>query len=299
LLGGVVEGVGKYIARVQPAAIMVQGDTTSAFASALAAFHHHVPVAHLEAGLRTGDLSLPFPEEMNRRAIGILARWHFAPTAVAEANLIREHVTTGVSVTGNTIVDALTAILAAGRTLPPELASFVEGAEYVVATAHRRESWGEPIRNVAHAVASVLEQRPELKVVFVTHPNPLASTPVHEVLGKNPRVLVLEALQYPSFIRLLAGARFAMSDSGGVQEEGATLGVPVLVTRGVTERMEGIDAGAARLVGTDPDLIVETAVALAADPARRDAMANAGRGIYGDGHAAERIAAILRRDIGW
>jgi UDP-N-acetylglucosamine 2-epimerase (non-hydrolysing) len=299
LVSAVVEGVGAYIEETHPAAIVVQGDTTSAFASALAGFHHGVPVAHVEAGLRSHNLAFPFPEEWNRRAIGILARWHFAPTDAARSNLEAEGVTSGVHVTGNTIVDSLQTIIAAGRDLPAALTRFVRDADFVVATAHRRESWGEPIRNVARAVAKLLEEKPELRVVFVTHPNPLAALPVREVLGSHPRALVVDAVQYPSFIRLLARARFAVSDSGGVQEEGATLGVPVLVTRSVTERLEGIEAGAAELVGTDPLKILDAAHRLLNDPALRETMASAGRTIYGDGRAAERIANVLKRDVGW
>jgi UDP-N-acetylglucosamine 2-epimerase (non-hydrolysing) len=293
VLSRTVTGVGELLETHRPRAVVVQGDTTSAFGSALSAFHHGTSVGHVEAGLRSHDLALPFPEEMNRRAIGILARWHFAPTTGAAENLTAEGVTTGVSVTGNTVVDALRHVTHEHAALPPELAAFTDGVPYLLATAHRRESWGGGIGAIADALATVLEAEPELRLVFATHPNPLARDPVLRALAAQPRARIVDSLEYTTFLRLLSGAVLAVSDSGGVQEEGPTLGIPVLVTRALTERPEGLAAGAVRLVGTDRDAVVRETLALVRDGDARRRMASAGRAIYGDGRAAVRIADVL------
>jgi UDP-N-acetylglucosamine 2-epimerase (non-hydrolysing) len=296
VLGEGIQAVGRYLAEAKPGVVVVQGDTSSALAAAVASFHHRIPLAHVEAGLRTYDDDFPFPEEMNRRVISVVARWHFAPTRQAADNLRAEGIVDRVHVTGNTVVDAA-AHIAAGAAAPAELHGFDVGSRYIVATAHRRESWGGGIERIARALRTVLDRVGDVRLVFVTHPNPLASAPVTAILGGHPRATVLTAVQYPGFLALLRGATIAVSDSGGVQEEGATFGVPVAITRDVTERAEGIAAGAAVLVGTVEDRIVEVVEALLRDDARRAAMADAGRGLYGDGHAAERIAAVLAADL--
>lgn len=298
LLGAAVRHVGELLEERQPAAVVVQGDTTSMLGSALAAFHHRVPVAHVEAGLRSGDPAHPFPEEMNRRAASVIARWHFAPTERSAANLLSEGIAEGVHVTGNTVVDALRQIVDAdGPRLPPDLALFLGTSPYLLATAHRRESWDGGIGRIAVALRDVLTARPDLRLVFVTHPNPVAKAPVEEALGREANALVLDSVDYGAFLALLRGARVAISDSGGVQEEGATLGTPVLVTRTATERPEGVEAGAARLVGTDSDRIRRSVLELLADAAAEERMRAAGRDLYGDGHAADRIVEILTRDL--
>lgn len=297
LLGSGIELIGAYLDRAEPAAVVVQGDTTSTLAAALAAFHHRVPVAHIEAGLRTHDMSLPFPEEMNRRVASVLAHWHFAPTALAAENLAREGIVDRVFVTGNTVVDALRFILEAAPSLPSTLARFVAGHRYVLATAHRRESWGDGIRRVAEGLRLIVDEDPDLRAVFVCHPNPRARQPVLDVLDGHRRVLILDAIAYPQFLVLLDGAALVVSDSGGVQEEGPTLGVPIIVTRAVTERPEGLLAGAVRLAGTDVDRIVGDAREILADPDARARTAAAGRGLYGDGHAGDRIAVALAEAI--
>ena len=293
VLSRTVTGVGELLHARRPRAVLVQGDTTSAFGSAVAAFHHEIAVGHVEAGLRSHDMSLPFPEEMNRRSISVVARWHFAPTAGAARNLAAEGVTDGVVVTGNTVVDALRHVVAHGASIPPALAEFVAGGPYLLATSHRRESWDGGIADVADALAAVLDAEPDLRLVFAVHPNPRAREPVARALGVHPRVRIVDALEYPHFLGLLAGSTIAVSDSGGVQEEGPTLGVPVLVTRAITERPEGVEAGAVRLVGTDRDVVQREALALVRDPAVRERMGAAGRTAYGDGRAAERIADVL------
>lgn len=296
VLAGALTGIGAAIDRFGPAAVVVQGDTTSALAASLAAFHRRVPLAHVEAGLRSHRLDLPFPEEMNRRVTSMVARWHFAPTAVAAENLRREGVEGEITVTGNTVVDALQHILAGEPALPGAVAGFVDGHRYVLATAHRRESWEGGIAAIARALSEVLEADPDLRLVFATHPNPIARGPVERILGGQERALVLDALDYPAFLRLLRGATVAVSDSGGVQEEGPTLGVPVLVTRAVTERPEGVAAGAVRVVGTDEAAVRDQTIALLNDEALRQRMASAGREVYGDGRAAGRIADVLLRE---
>ena len=263
--------------------------------SALAAFHHDVPVGHVEAGLRSHDMRMPFPEEMNRRAAATFATWHFAPTTGAAENLRREGVEDGVHVVGNTVVDAVRIVEPSRAKLPEPFSSFVGGAPYLLATAHRRESWGEGIAAIAGGLRDALRAAPDHRLIFVTHPNPAARTPVNEALGGESRAMVVDALPYADFLQLLCGATLAVSDSGGVQEEGPTLGVPVLVTRSVTERPEGVDAGAVRIVGTDAATISRAVIGLINDPSTLAEMTRASRGIYGDGHAAERIARILDR----
>ena len=298
VLSRTVTGVGELLETHRPRAVLVQGDTTSAFGASVSAFHHGVPVGHVEAGLRSHDMALPFPEEMNRRSISVVARWHFAPTEGAARNLAAEGITRGVVVTGNTVVDALRHVVERRADLPSDLADLVAAGPYLLATSHRRESWEGGIANVADALAAVLEAEPGLRLVFATHPNPLARDPVLRVLGGHPRARIVDSLDYPTFLRLLAGAVLAVSDSGGVQEEGPTLGVPVLVTRAVTERPEGIEAGAVRLVGTDRAVVFEQTLGLVRDADQRSRMASAGRAIYGDGRAAERIADVLVLDAG-
>lgn len=293
VLAGALTGIGRALDRYEPGVVVVQGDTTSALGAALAAFHRHLPLAHVEAGLRSGDLALPFPEELNRRVTSLVARWHFAPTEEAAENLRREGIIDRVCVTGNTVVDALRLIEARGVGLPSELAAFVGDAPLLLATAHRRESWSGGIAAIAGALAEVLDATPDLRLVFVTHPNPVARGPVEKALGHRGRARVVHAVRYSEFVALLRRATLVVSDSGGVQEEGPTLGVPVLVTRTVTERPEGLAAGAVQLVGTDRAVIRDATLALLADEAARGRMASAGRTVYGDGHAAERIVDVL------
>jgi UDP-N-acetylglucosamine 2-epimerase (non-hydrolysing) len=293
VLSRTLDGVGMLLETHQPRAVVVQGDTTSALGATISAFHHDIPVGHVEAGLRSHDMARPFPEEMNRRAISVIARWHFAPTERAARNLAAEGIADGVAVTGNTVVDALQHVVDRHRSLPRDLASFTRGHPYVLATAHRRESWDGGIARVAEALASVLEADTSLRLIFVSHPNPRAREPVERILADHPRARILDSLAYSTFLALLAGSLLAVSDSGGVQEEGPTLGVPVLVTRGVTERPEGLEAGAVRLVGTDRDAIVRETLVLVGNAEQRARMAGAGRAIYGDGRAAGRIVDVL------
>lgn len=292
-----IVGIGELLDRQRPRAVLVQGDTSSALGSSLAAFHRTIPVGHVEAGLRSGDLSRPFPEEMNRRAISVMARWHFAPTGTASDNLAAEGIRHGVHIVGNTVVDALRFVIADTRELPETLAPFPSG-RFILATAHRRESWDTGIGEIATGLSAVLAELPDMSLVFVTHPNPIARAPVDAEFKDHPRVIVTGHLPYRVFLELLRRCDLAVSDSGGVQEEGPSLGVPVIVTRAVTERPEGVLAGAVRVVGTVADQIRDSAIEILENPEVAMAMRQAGAGIYGDGAAAGRIATVLRADLG-
>jgi UDP-N-acetylglucosamine 2-epimerase (non-hydrolysing) len=296
VLARAIERIAATLDQVHPDLVLVQGDTTSAMAGALVAFNLGVPVAHVEAGLRSHDLSLPFPEEMHRRVVSIVARWHFAPTEHAAQQLRAEGQRDGILVTGNPVVDAVLHIVARPPSRP--LPAIAPRSPYLLATAHRRESWGEPIRAIALGLRDVLRKRQDLSLVFATHPNPRARLPVEETLGGEPRAVVVDALAYDHFLSLLRGSILAITDSGGVQEEGPTLGVPVLVTRAITERPEGVSAGAVRMVGTSRAVIRREVSRLLEDGAERSRMAAAGRRVYGDGRSAARIVDALVRDLG-
>jgi UDP-N-acetylglucosamine 2-epimerase (non-hydrolysing) len=293
-------GVQRLLAEQRPDAVVVQGDTTTVFAAALAAFYERIPVVHLEAGLRTDDPYSPYPEEINRRLATQLATLHLAPTATSRANLLAENVDPAtIVVTGNTVIDAL--LWTASRDLDygdPALAGLDDSAAPVLlVTAHRRESWGAPMRAVGRALARIASAHPELRVVFPVHANPLVREAVLPAIGHLPNVTVTEPMGYGGFARLMKRATLILTDSGGVQEEGPSLGKPVLVMRETTERPEAVQAGTVRLVGTDEDLIVKSASQLLTDPAAYAAMAGA-INPYGDGHAARRSVAALARHFG-
>lgn len=279
-------------------ACIVHGDTSSASAAALAAFNLQIPVIHVEAGLRTSNLMEPFPEEGNRQIISRLAAVHFAPTAANKANLVREGVDFDrIVVTGNTSIDML--LLAAGREgdFGPGLQEVYEdqARRVVLVTAHRRENWGEGLEGVAEALVRLSKHYPETAFVVPMHPNPIARQPLQARLAERRNVYLVEPRDYFSFMRLIARSSLIITDSGGVQEEAPALGIPVLVTRSVTERSEGVVAGTLELVGTDPDHIALSA-SLVLD--RSDAELAAARAAaplnpYGDGRAAERIVRAL------
>ncbi len=277
-----------------PAAVVVQGDTTTSLAGALAAFWRRIPVVHLEAGLRSGDLDSPFPEEANRRLVAQVASLHLAPTPLAAMNLLDENIATGdVLITGNTVVDAALAV--AGRKLPfenPDVARARAAAgdrRLILVTAHRRESWGAPLDRILEAVKTLVAAYADIDVILPSHPNPAVRAQVDAALAGIERVTVTDPLPYPDLSRLLSEAYLVLTDSGGIQEEAPSFGVPALVLREVTERVESLDAGCAKLVGADTDVIVREAVRLLDSPVRRDAM-TAGGNPYGDGLAARRTA---------
>ncbi|MBU2663901.1 UDP-N-acetylglucosamine 2-epimerase (non-hydrolyzing) [Actinoplanes bogorensis] len=276
-----------------PAAVIVQGDTTTSLAGALAAFWRRIPVVHLEAGLRSGDIESPFPEEANRKLVAQIASLHLAPTPLAAMNLLDENVSgEDVFVTGNTVVDATLAV--AGRMLPYEnqaVAAARTGStnRLVLVTAHRRESWGAPLDRILAGVRELVVKYPDIDVILPSHPNPAVRAQVEAGLAGMPRVTVTDPLPYPDLSRLLSEAYLVLTDSGGIQEEAPSFGVPALVLRDVTERVESLEAGCAKLVGSDTAVIVAEASALLDDRARRDAM-TAGGNPYGDGLAAARTA---------
>ncbi|MGH2924360.1 MAG: non-hydrolyzing UDP-N-acetylglucosamine 2-epimerase [Solirubrobacterales bacterium] len=279
-----------------PAGILVHGDTSSAMAAALAAFHLRIPVMHVEAGLRAGGLNLsPFPEELNRRLISKIACFHFAPTSTNQENLIRENIPEHlVFVTGNTGIDALrwASELDAPIQDPAVAGAVAADRRIVVVTAHRRENWNGGLAGIAAAIAALADSHPETDFVVPLHPNPLVRQRLGRRLEKLGNVLLTEPMGYATFARLLRRCHMVITDSGGIQEEAPSLGKPVLVVRDSTERTEGVEAGTLDLVGTDPDRIVEQGARLLDDPGAYDRMAEA-RNPYGDGKAADRIVAAL------
>lgn len=288
-----------------PHVVLVQGDTTTSFAAALAAFHERIPVGHVEAGLRTGDLSRPFPEEANRRLTGVLADLHFAPTPGARRNLLAEGVAPGqILVTGNTVIDAL--LQTAERLQQDEglraraAAAFDwlrHEAPLVLVTGHRRESFGPGFEGIGRGLADLAASRPDLDIVYPVHLNPRVREPVARLLGGLPNVRLIEPVDYLQLVYLLERCRIVITDSGGIQEEAPALGKPVLVMREKTERPEAIEAGTALLVGTDPRAIAVEARRLLEDPEAYARMSRA-HNPFGDGHAAERIAEALAARFG-
>ncbi|MDQ6873938.1 MAG: UDP-N-acetylglucosamine 2-epimerase (non-hydrolyzing) [Actinomycetota bacterium] len=290
-----LNGLRETLSRLTPDMVVVQGDTTTTFAAALAAFYEQIPVAHLEAGLRTQDRYSPYPEEINRRLTTQLASLHLAPTPASRANLLAENVApASIVVTGNTVIDAL--VWAVSRQLDygdPRLDALDDIAGPVLlVTAHRRESWGEPLRAVGRAVAYIARRHPDLTVVFPAHLNPLVRDAILPELADLPNVHVIEPLPYAGFVRLMDRATVILTDSGGIQEEGPSLGKPVLVMRDTTERPEAVLAGTALLVGTDEETVAGAVTALLTDPAVYAAMTSAVNP-YGDGLAAQRTVAAL------
>lgn len=295
----VLERLPLILEREQPDWVLLQGDTTTACAAALAAFYNGVKVAHVEAGLRSHAKEEPFPEELNRRVISQLAELHFAPTAQAKENLLREGIPPErVHVTGNTVIDALYLILkspsSSGSSLSPEGLELLprSGAKLILVTLHRRESFGEGLEGICLALRQLIEHNSDIELVWPVHPNPHVQRPVHRLLGGLKRVHLIEPLGYPAFIRLMERAYLILTDSGGIQEEAPALGKPVLVLRNKTERPEVLKTGAAKLVGTSPPAIIRETERLLRDQEEYRKMA-AAENPYGDGHAAERIAAVL------
>ena len=279
--------------------LIVHGDTTTTMAGALAAFYAQVPVAHVEAGLRTGNLYAPWPEEANRMIVGRLADLHFAPTETSRQSLLAENVADqNTIVTGNTVIDALHDVVAkldGDETLEAQMQAqfpFLEdGRRMILVTGHRRENFGSGFENICRALRDISEQG-DAQIVYPVHLNPNVQVPVQRILGSTPGVHLIQPQEYLPFVWLMRRSHFIITDSGGVQEEAPSLGKPVLVMRDTTERPEAVDAGTVRLVGTDPDRIRESALTLLHDPEAYALMAHA-INPYGDGKAAERIAAAL------
>ncbi|MCW6530656.1 MULTISPECIES: non-hydrolyzing UDP-N-acetylglucosamine 2-epimerase [Sphingomonas] len=297
LTARLLTGLGEAMDRLKPDRVIVQGDTATAMTGALAAYYRRIPVAHVEAGLRSGNIYHPWPEEVNRRIVAPIADLHFAPTATAAEALARENITAGVHVTGNTVIDALqwtSARIAADPALATGLdpiAARFAGKKIVLVTTHRRENFGDGMANIANAIARIAAHD-DVAVLFPMHPNPNVGAVMDAILGDRPNVARIDPLDYPHFIRALGLCHLALSDSGGVQEEAPALGKPVLVMRDTTERPEGIAAGTARLVGADADRIVSEVFTLINDKAAYAAMARA-HNPFGDGQAASRIARVI------
>jgi len=289
-------GLDQVLRQERPSLVLVQGDTTTTFVAALAAYYHHIPVGHIEAGLRTGKKQDPFPEEINRRLATHLSDFHFAPTEGARNNLLLEGVSLeNILVTGNTVIDTLfltQARLAEEPGLAADCLGSTDGLRIILVTAHRRESFGLPFRRICEAVRAIAEKRRDVLVVYPVHLNPNVQAPVHEILGGVANIKLLAPLDYVSFVACMQRAYILLTDSGGIQEEGPSLGKPVLVMREVSERPEAIAAGTARLTGTNPEAIVAAVNLLLDDPVCYKRMSSRPNP-YGDGHAAERIVQFL------
>jgi UDP-N-acetylglucosamine 2-epimerase (non-hydrolysing) len=289
-----LKGIGEVIRADAPHLVVVQGDTTTTFVSALAAFYARVPVAHVEAGLRTGIPDLPFPEEMNRRLTSAITTLHFPPTEEAAANLLREGVEPErILTTGNTVLDALRWMLERSDSPPDDLRPVLDDPRRkIVVTAHRRESWGVPMEEIGSAIAELARGDDGLLIVFPIHPNPAVRRSIGPKVKGLGNVVIREPLPYPQFVHLMNAASILLTDSGGIQEEAAALRKPVLVMRDVTERAEGIATGTAELIGRDARAIVKAVRRLLDDDEAYAERAGA-QNPYGDGHAAERIASRI------
>ena len=298
LASSLIASLDDVLATVQPDRVLVHGDTTTASAAALAAFHRRIPIGHVEAGLRTGNLMQPWPEEMNRRIVDVMSDLMFAPTASSKANLVAEALYGEIIVTGNTVIDALnltTARIANDAALRARLDAhlpFLDGSlPILLVTGHRRESFGGGFANICNALAD-LAKTDTVQIVYPVHLNPNVHGPVQSALGKAHNVHLIEPLDYLGFVRLMQRATIILTDSGGVQEEAPALGKPVLVMRDVTERPEAVAAGTVRLIGTAREAIVHAVTDLLEDAQERDEFAHR-INPYGDGRASERIVAAL------
>ena len=276
---------------IKPDLVIVQGDTTTAFAATLAAFYQQIPVGHVEAGLRTNDLFNPYPEEANRRLISQLTQLHFAPTKLAVDNLKNSGVTGEIYHTGNTVIDALLSVAAAK---PSCEISKLNWQKYrvILATVHRRENWGEPLKNIIQGFSLILDKFPDTALLLPLHRNPTVRKPIQAALGNHPRVFLTEPLDYEQLVGAIQRCYLLLTDSGGLQEEAPSLGKPVLVLRETTERPEAIEAGTAKLIGTNPDNIVTNTSRLLSNFSAYQAMATA-INPFGDGKASERILEIV------
>lgn len=294
LTTGVLQGLEPILTSDRPDLVLVHGDTTTSFSAALAAFYHQIPVGHVEAGLRSHHPGQPFPEELNRRMTDALATHHFAPTEGARDNLVRENIDPKrIHVTGNTAVDAL--LHAAALPCPetdPLLAALGRERDLILVTAHRRESFGAPFFEICRALRTLVDRHPGVEVAFPVHPNPRIREAARRLLGGHDRIHLVEPVEYLPFVHLMKRARIILTDSGGIQEEAPSFGVPVLVLRDVTERPEALAAGTAHLVGTHHDAIVAAASALLETGATRTGGSPL-ENPFGDGNAGARIAALL------
>lgn len=293
-------GLKDVLAKEKPDLVLVHGDTTTTFAGALASYYQQVPVGHVEAGLRTGDIYSPFPEEMNRKLTGAIAAIHFAPTATAKANLLKENVNPShIYVTGNTVIDALMTTVVGDYDFGDDLKDVdFQNHRVILLTTHRRENLGEPMRHIYKALRRIIEEIPDTEIVFPVHRNPLVRKVVEAELAGVDRIHLIDPMEYEPFANLMSLSSLVLTDSGGIQEEAPSLGKPVLVLRNTTERPEAVEAGTVRLIGTDKDVVYAETKRLLTDQAAYDAMSNAVNP-YGDGKASQRIVqAILHAFAG-
>ncbi|WP_237224698.1 non-hydrolyzing UDP-N-acetylglucosamine 2-epimerase [Rothia nasisuis] len=300
IVSKVITGVDTIYEKYAPDAVIVQGDTSTVMGAAVAAFNRHIPVVHLEAGLRSGDITSPFPEEANRKLTSQITTLHLAPTAESKANLLREGIReTDIVTTGNSVIDALlTTVEKPVRFEDATVGQVVQsGRPMVLVTTHRRENWGEPMKRIGQAVATLAGRFPNFVFILPAHKNPLVREAVVPALQGLKNVVVTEPLAYAEFTHLMKAAYLVLTDSGGVQEEAPSLGKPVLVLRENTERPEAVAAGTVRLIGTDQDRIIDEVAALIEDEAHYASMANAVNP-YGDGRAAARTVAALEQMFG-
>ncbi|SCM83538.1 UDP-N-acetyl glucosamine-2-epimerase [uncultured Sporomusa sp.] len=295
-----MQGLNQVFAAEKPDMVLVHGDTTTTFAGGLAAFYHQIPIGHVEAGLRTGDKYSPFPEEMNRKLTGSFTDVHFAPTATARQNLLRENIAgESILVTGNTVIDALKATVDPAYQFTDILLQGIDYAnrKVILVTTHRRENLGEPMRHVYQALRDIVTAFTDVEIVFPVHKNPLVRQVVQEELGLTPRVHLIDPLDYQPFANLMARSYLVLTDSGGIQEEAPALGKPVLVLRDTTERPEAVTAGTVKLIGTDRELVYKETKELLVNKAEYRRMANAVNP-YGDGMASSRIVAAILHKYG-
>jgi UDP-N-acetylglucosamine 2-epimerase (non-hydrolysing) len=294
LLGRILPALDRLIRECKASVVLAQGDTTTVFAAAMAAFHAQVPFGHVEAGLRSGRLDSPFPEEGNRRLASVLTRFHFAPTETSRRALLAEGVADNhIHVVGNTVIDALLEVCNRQEHAWPEQVPHLRAGERLaLVTLHRRENFGAPLRGMLSSLRRFAAEHPETRIVYPVHPNPNVTGPAHEILGAVANVHLIEPVEYPALVGLLSTCHAVFTDSGGLQEEAPALGKPVLVFRDVTERPEAVAAGGVKLVGSDPKAFLDEAGRLWEDPDHYSAMAQP-RFPYGDGKSSERIAKVL------
>lgn len=295
----ILQGIDGILNNTRFDCILVHGDTSTTFLASLVSYYHRIPVGHVEAGLRTNNIYSPFPEEMNRRLTGAIAKWHFAPTRQAYENLVKEHVDPdNIFITGNTVIDALLEVAAReDNKIPQVLTEISPSQKILLLTTHRRENHGDPLLRIYGALRRIVEENPEVEIIFPVHPNPAVRKAVREGMQGLDRVHLVDPLDYAPFVEVMKRSYLVLTDSGGIQEEAPALGKPVLVLRDTTERPEAVDAGTVLLVGSDPARIHVETSRLLRDRAAYDRMSRA-INPYGDGKAAERIVGFILKQAG-
>jgi len=291
----ILNRIKEVLEKEKPDVVLVHGDTSTTFVTALACFYLQIPVGHVEAGLRTYDIYSPFPEEFNRQAVGIVSKFNFAPTELSKQNLISEKKDEStIYITGNTAIDALKTTVR--EDYKHEILDWASDSRLIVLTAHRRENLGEPLKNMFNAIKRIVDEHPDIKVIYPIHMNPVVRETANSILGDNERIKIIEPLEVLDFHNFLARSYLILTDSGGIQEEAPSLGKPVLVMRDTTERPEGIKAGTLKLVGTDEEKIYQEFKLLLTNEDEYNKMANASNP-YGDGFACKKIADILEENL--